>query len=339
MSDRPERLRWGILSTARISEEVIPGLQTSSLNSLTGVASRDLAKAQRFAGRHGIDRAYGSYEDLLADDTIDCVYIPLPNKLHAQWVERAVSVGKHVLCEKPLVSSAEEARRLFELADRAGVHLAEAFMYRHHPKTLALVDLVRSGRLGPVHTIRTSFTFMTEHTDTDIRFNPSLDGGALRDVGSYCVSLSNLLLDAQPTEVQALSVSAASGVAERFYGTMRYAAGAVAQFDCSMLSPLSVRASVQGALGEAVVPMPWYAHLPPHQILLILPDQEPVTVPVPDTNAYYLETEHFAEVVLGERQPVVPAEETIRNVATLELLAASEATSRGPRQQAARISV
>ena len=310
-------LRWGVLSTARIADEVVPGLLRSDLNRLVGVASRDAARAQSFASRYSLDAVDDSYEN------IDCVYIPLPNSLHAEWIERAIEAGKHVLSEKPMVTSAREARRLFALADSAEVHLAEAFMYRHHPKTLALQDLVRSGVLGALHSVRSSFCFMTDQPDADIRFDPSLDGGALRDVGSYCVSVSNMLLDAKPDHVQAMAVTSHTGVAERFYGTMHYGAGAVAQFDCSMRSPLSVRLSVLGELGEATVPMPWYSHRPPHEIHLHVAGEAPRVVTVEDTNAYFLETEHFAQVVRGEASPVVPADETIRNIETLEALAAA----------------
>lgn len=327
MNDVQRVLQWGVLSTARINEEVLPGLLQSRHNEVVAVASRDASRARAFAARHEIGTIHASYQSLLEDTSIDCVYIPLPNKLHADWIEAALARGKHVLCEKPLTSSAGKARRLFGLAETAGLHLAEAFMYRHHPKTEALRDLVRSGVLGEVHTVRCSFNFWTETPSADIRFDPDLDGGALRDVGSYCISMANLLLDDSPAQVLALAVPSDTGVAERFYATMQYAGGAVAQFDCSMRSPLSVHVSVLGDRGEAVVPMPWYSHRPPHEIRLSLVDEPLQTISVPDTNAYFLETENFARVVLGEAEPVVTAAETIRNIETLEVLAAVAAHS------------
>jgi predicted dehydrogenase len=260
---------------------------------------------------------------LLDDPDVDCVYIPVPNSLHGKWVRQAILQGKHVLCEKPLVGSAEEAQDLFSLAESRGVHLAEAFMFRHHPKTHALVDLVRSGSLGPIHTVRSSFNFMTEAPESDIRFNPALEGGALRDVGSYCVSISNLLLDDAPVEVHAASVPSPLGVAERFYGIMRYRQGGVAQFDCSMRSPLSVHVSVLGERGEAIVAMPWYSHKAPHSIQIKMHGRDEQVLTLPDTNAYFLETEAFAATVQGDRRPEIPGSETIRNLETLERLAAA----------------
>jgi predicted dehydrogenase len=314
-------LRWGILSSARIADEVLPGLISSTNNTPLAVASRDPQRAEAFARRFGLARTYTSYESLLDDPDIDSVYIPLPNSLHGDWVRQAINKGKHVLCEKPLVTSADEAQELFALAESRGVHLAEAFMFRHHPKTHALVDLVRSGALGAIHTVRSSFNFMTETPENDIRFRADLGGGALRDVGSYCVSISNLLLDDVPRDVRASSVPSPLGVAERFYGTMRYSDGAVAQFDCSMRSPLSVHVSVLGEKGEAVVPMPWYSHQAPHSIQFKVHGAPEQTLTVPATNAYFLETEAFAATVRGERPAEIPATETIRNLKTLERLA------------------
>jgi D-xylose 1-dehydrogenase (NADP+, D-xylono-1,5-lactone-forming) len=315
-------LRWGILSPARIADDVLPGLLSSTRNQPVGVASRDPQRAKSFAKRFGLDRMYASYQSLLEDPDIDCVYIPLPNSLHGEWVRQAINNGKHVLCEKPLVTTAAEAQELFALADSQGVHLAEAFMFRHHPKTHALRDLVQSGALGAIHTVRSSFNFMTEAPEDDIRFRSELGGGALRDVGSYCVSLSNLLLGEAPVEVQAASVPSPLGVAERFYGTMRYTDGAVAQFDCSMRSPLSVHVSVLGEKAEAIVAMPWYAHKAPHSIQLKVYGGDETVIAVPDANAYFLETEAFAATVRGERTPEIPGTETVRNLKTMERLAA-----------------
>src|SRR5258705_4139951 len=141
---------------------------------------------------------------MLQDSRIDCVYIPLPNHLHGDWTRRALLAGKHVLCEKPFVTDHEEAAALFTLADERGLHLAEAFMYRHHPKSSTLKRLVRACEIGEVHTIRSWFTYPAEDVINDIRFQPEMEGGALRDVGSYPVSMSNYLVDAEPDTVEAL---------------------------------------------------------------------------------------------------------------------------------------
>jgi D-xylose 1-dehydrogenase (NADP+, D-xylono-1,5-lactone-forming) len=316
----PTPLRWGIVSTAAIAADVIPGLQRSSRNELVAVASRTDAAARSFADANGIPHAYGGYDAMLDSPEIDCVYIPLPNHLHGQWTERAVLAGKHVLCEKPFVVDPAEANRLFTLADVRGVHLAEAFMYRHHPKTRALKDVVTSGRLGAIHTVRSWFTYPAEDAENDVRFQPGMDGGALRDVGSYPVSMSNYLLDAEPEHVTAVRIDDANGIDERFYGSMRYANGAVAQFDCSMRSQSGYGVTVVGERGSAALSCPWYSHLEPHHVDVVTADGAERVVPECADNPYFLETENFADVVSSGADPEVTASETVRTMRTLARL-------------------
>jgi D-xylose 1-dehydrogenase (NADP+, D-xylono-1,5-lactone-forming) len=326
-----ERLNWGILSTARITSEVMPGLQRSRRNTVLAVASRDDARAKRFAETYGLPVAYGSYEDMLADPQIQCVYIGLPNGLHEQWVRAALEAGKHVLCEKPLTPSEDTARALYDLAVRRGLVLAEAFMYRHHPKTRKLRELVASGAIGQVRTIRCSFNFMVDHPETDIRYSAELAGGSLLDVGSYCVSLASYLEDDQPALVSGTACYAPSGVPEQFYGTMTFRSGAVALFDCAMNTQLSIQASVLGSAGEAVVEVPWYAHLPPPTIDVRYADGRGEQIDASGENAYFLETEDFAAVVCGVKSPEVPPAETLRNLRTLDRLRESAADSSASR--------
>lgn len=318
------RLRWGLLATGAISHEVVPGLLRSERNELVAVASRSAARAKDYADEFGIGRSYGSYEELLADPEIDCVYSSLPNALHEEWTVRALRAGKHVLSEKPLTPLPEQAADLFDLASSLGLHLAEAFMYRHHPKTRALGDLVRSGALGEVHTIRSSFNWWCDDPAGDVRYRSDLAGGSLLDVGTYCVSMSNYLAASAPVGVSGVAVMAPSGVEERFYGTLTYGGGAVAQFDCSMRSPLSLGVSVLGSLGEAHLPMPWYAHLDPPTIEVSYRDGRQELIDCAGENAYFLETENFAAVVLDGAEPVVPASETLRTLDTVARLRAQQ---------------
>lgn len=322
------RLRWGILSTARISSDVIPGLQRSERNRLVAVASRTLAAAEAFAEANAIPRAFDSYDALLEDSSIQCVYIPLPNHLHAEWTRRALLAGKHVLCEKPFVYNTQEATELFTLADVRGVHLAEAFMYRHHPKTHALKETVRSGTLGTIHTIRSWFTYPAEDSHTDIRFQPGMDGGALRDVGAYPVSMCNYLLDAEPDLVTVNQIMNDNGIDERSYGMMHYTNDVVAMFDCSMLSHLGYGVTVVGSHATATLACPWYSHRPPAYLELVSSDGEQRITPKGAENAYFLETENFAQVVTGQAQPEIGADETVRTVRTLARLQQAAVTHR-----------
>ena len=318
-----QKLSWGILSTARIAGEVMPGLQRSARNTVRAVASRDPGRAAAFAREYGLPVAYASYEELLADPGIDCLYICLPNSLHEHWTRAALEAGKHVLCEKPLTPTEEQARGLHELAVRRGLVLAEAFMYRHHPKAKKLRDLVVSGALGGIRTIRCSFNFLVGDPAADIRYDLGLAGGSLLDVGSYCVSLANYLQDDQPAEVSGIAKHAQSGADEQFYGILTFRSGAVAIFDCAMNAPLSIRASVLGSAGEAVIEVPWYPHLPPTTIDVRYADGRSEQIDASGENAYFLETEDFAAVVRGEKSPEVAPAETLRNLRTLGRLASS----------------
>jgi predicted dehydrogenase len=322
------RLRWGVLSTARITDDVIPGLQRSTKNEVVAVASREKTVAQEFARRNHLAQSFGSYDDMLNDPAIDCVYIPLPNHLHEEWTRRAIHKGKHVLCEKPFVADPSVARELFSLAAERGVHLAEAFMYRHHPKTHALKAIVESGELGDVHTIRSWFTYPADDVAEDIRFQPGMDGGALRDVGSYPVSMSNHLLDDEPESVTAMGVCDARGIDERFYATMRYARGVVSVFDCSMRSHLGYGVTVVGSTGAVTLACPWYSHQPPAHLDVMTGAGSRRVTPSGAENAYFLETENFADVVHDRAEPQITAAETVRTMRTLaRLLAATETRS------------
>lgn len=323
------KLRWGILSTARISADVIPGLQRSKINQVVAVASRNLATAEAFAEANAIPRAISSYEALLEDQSIDCVYIPLPNHLHGEWTRQALLAGKHVLCEKPFVYDDAEATKLFTLADVRGVHLAEAFMYRHHPKTHALKAIARSGTLGTVHTVRSWFTYPAEESVTDIRFQPGMDGGALRDVGSYPVSMSNYLLDAEPDLISVNQVMDANGIDERSYGMMHYPDDVVALFDCSMRSHLGYGVTVVGTDATATLACPWYSHKAPAHLQVISATGEQNITPEGAENPYFLETENFAHVVAGHAEPEVGADETVRTVRTLARLQQAAVQSSG----------
>ena len=201
---------WGILSTARINRLVLAGARTSDRVEVVAVASRDPVRAEAYAREQGIDRSYGSYEALLGDEDIDAVYISLPNSMHVEWSIRALEAGKHVLCEKPLTRRAAEAERAFDVAERQGRLLMEAFMYRHNPQTHRLTSLVDEGAIGRLQLVRAAFSF-TAQPATNIRLLAELDGGALMDVGCYCVSASRLLAG-EPTRLHGEQAAAAQAV-------------------------------------------------------------------------------------------------------------------------------
>src|SRR3954453_21094958 len=185
-------VKWGIISTADINRRLIPGAHASDKVDLVAVASRDKDRADAYAREWEIERAYGSYDELLADPEIEAVYISLPNTMHAEWSIRSVEAGKHVLCEKPFTRHPEEVTAAFDAADRAGRLLSEAFMYRHNPQTKRLAELVAEGAIGELRVVRAVFSYSL-YDEENIRLRTDVEGGALMDVGCYCVSGSRLL--------------------------------------------------------------------------------------------------------------------------------------------------
>ena len=195
------KIRWGVLGAAKIAtEKVIPAMQRGQWSEVTAIASRDLEKARAAAAKLGIAKAYGSYEELLADEDIDAIYNPLPNHLHVPWTIKAAERGKHVLCEKPIALSADEARQLLAVRDRTGVKIQEAFMVRTHPQWLAVKELVSSGRIGEVRAMLGAFSY-TNRDPANIRNRPELGGGALMDIGCYLVNTSRFIFGREPLRV------------------------------------------------------------------------------------------------------------------------------------------
>jgi xylose dehydrogenase (NAD/NADP) len=326
-------VRWGLLSTAAISTELVGPLQQSETSDLIAVASRDAGRAAAYAARHGIPASYGSYEDLLNDDAIEAVYIPLPNGLHAEWSRAALEAGKHVLCEKPLTATAPEAEGLFRLAAERGLFLAEAVMYRHHPQTAELRRLVAE-ELGELRSLHAAFHFPIAALDEDVRSRPELAGGALRDLGSYCISVLNLLAGEEPSKVVGHARLGRRGVDVAFAATMTYADEVTASFDVSMDSPMTLWLVATGSQRSLRVPNPYQPSLPdlwapgrcPEEAVLFVRGVEEI-VPLPGGNPFLREIEDFSRAVRGLPAFVVPAEETVRTMRTIERLLASAGLS------------
>jgi predicted dehydrogenase len=243
-------LRWGLLGTARINRALIPAIRASARSRLAGVASRTAERATAYAAEWEIPAAYPSYEAMLADPDIDAIYIPLPNHLHVEWTLKAAAAGKHVLCEKPLALDPADVDRVAEAASRHGVAIAEAFMYRHHPLTARVVDLVRGGALGRLCAIRGAFTFVLTRPD-DVRLRPEWGGGSLWDVGCYPVSYARLIAGAEPVAVTGQAIRHASGIDMGFAGTLAFPGDVLAVFDCGFGTHFRTFMEVSGT--EAVL--------------------------------------------------------------------------------------
>jgi D-xylose 1-dehydrogenase (NADP+, D-xylono-1,5-lactone-forming) len=303
-------VRLGFLSTARINEQLLAGAGPSSLVDVVAVASRDRARAEAYAREHSIERAYGSYEELLADPEVEAVYISLPNSLHVEWSIRGLEAGKHVLCEKPLTRRPEDAERAFDTAERAGRVLMEAFMYRHHPQTARVKQLVDEGAIGEVRAIRAVFSFdlLAARDASDVRLNAELEGGSLMDVGCYCVSGARLLAG-EPERVFGEAVPAPSGVDMAFHGTLRFPGDVVTQFHSSLELPFKQELEVLGAEGSLLVEAPWRVDLGGDVLLRRASGEEQIEVE--EADAYRLELENLAAAIRGDASPLLGRDDAV----------------------------
>lgn len=252
------RLRWGLLSTARINRLIIPAVRAAARSEVTTVASRSIEKGRAYAAEWNIPRVLGSYEALLDDPAIDVVYIGLPNSLHADWTVRALEAGKHVLCEKPLALTVADVDRITSAAMRADRVATEGFMYRHHPLTHAVEAIVRSGRLGAIRGFKGAFTFPLTRAG-DVRFDPALGGGSLWDVGCYPVSYACLLAGEAPAEAFGWQQLSETGIDLEFSGMLRFAGGRIAQFDCGFVGPFRAEMEVIGREAALRITRPFRA--------------------------------------------------------------------------------
>lgn len=310
-------LRWGLLSTARINRSLIPPLRASRRCQLVAVASRSLEKAEAYARQWEIPRAYGSYEELLADAEIDVIYNPLPNSLHAEWTVKAAQAGKHVLCEKPLAMTVEEVEAMAAAAEQAGVVVAEAFMYRHHPQTLAIKELVAEGAIGEAWLVHGSFTFNIAR-ENDIRLEPRLGGGSIWDVGCYPISYARYLLGEEPETVFGWQRTGASGVDEYFVGQMRFSGGAFAQFDSGFRSPLRARIEIAGSSGTIQIPNPYKPGK--NEKVYLERNGKMETIRIAGQELYLGEVEDMADAILTGKPPRISLADSRANVATITAL-------------------
>jgi predicted dehydrogenase len=310
-------VQWGLLSTARINEAILEGARQSERTQIVAVASRDAARAEAYAAERELPRAYGSYDELLADDDVEVVYNSLPNSLHVEWSIRALEAGKHVLCEKPLDRRVEAVERAFNTAESAGRLLMEAFMYRHHPQTIKAAELVREGAIGELRQLRSRFSWTLED-ETDVRLFPELDGGALMDLGCYCISMQRLLAG-EPELVFGRQRTGGAGVDVGFTALLQFSERCFGEFHCGFDLPEANGLEAVGSTGTLVVPDPVRCR-DPHVEL----DGE--RIEVEDVDRYYLQVENFSAAVRGEAEPLLGRADAIAQARVIEALYRSAAT-------------
>lgn len=319
-----QKLRWGVLSSAKIARtKVIPAIQTSLLGEVVAIASRNQESANKVAGELGIKRAHGSYESLLADPNVDAIYNPLPNHLHVSWSIKAIEAGKHVLCEKPLGLNAADVEKLIHVAQQhPHLNVMEAFMYRFHPQWKTARQLVRDGRIGQVRSIHSHFAY-NNHEQDNIRNIAEWGGGALMDIGCYCISLSRFIYDEEPLRVVGQITPYAGYEVDCFVsGIMEFADGN-STFTASTKSEAEQYVEIHGEQGSILIPLPFnpIADTITHIVLKKNGVREEI-VQLPSDH-YRNMADAFAESVTQKESVPTPLSDALANMKIIDAIFAS----------------
>jgi D-xylose 1-dehydrogenase (NADP+, D-xylono-1,5-lactone-forming) len=313
---------WGLLSTARINRLILQAAKASDRAEVVAVASRSSSRAEAYARAHGLEHAYGSYAALLEDEAVDAVYVSLPNSLHVEWTLRALEAGKHVLCEKPLSRDPDAVERLFDYAEKRGLVVSEGFMWRHHPQTAKLLELAATDVIGRLRLVRAAFSFdVAVHGAGDVRLDDELEGGALMDVGAYCVNAVRLLAG-EPERVEALQALGANGVDVCFAATLALPNEVVAHFDAGFVMPRRAALEVVGEEGMLLVAEPWQPRVP--KIRVGRPTRDDAVewqqIAVHPADSYLLELDNVSAAISGEAELLLGRADAVGQARALEAL-------------------
>jgi predicted dehydrogenase len=322
-----QKVRWGLLSTANINRKLIPAIRASERGELVAVASRDQATAESYAAAWQIPEVYGSYDAMLASDSVDCVYIGLPNHLHANWSIKALQAGKHVLCEKPFALSVAEVDRMIAASEQSQRVLAEAFMYRHHPQTKTAGDWVRAGKLGEPVAFYGIFNFKLTNPD-NVRLVPEFGGGCLWDVGVYPMSLAQFLFGSPPSWVFGSQWIGRTGIDESFSGLLHYPNGGTAHIESGFRTTLHTFAEVVGTEGRLTFPKPFFGMDQGDWLLFSPSTGEPFVIPVPSQELYAGEIEDMHAAILDQKPTYLSLSESRNHIRTVAALYQSADTAR-----------
>ena len=314
------KVRWGILSTAKIGrEKVIPAMQKSNLVDILGISSRDSENAKETAAKLGIQRAYGSYTELLGDPEIDAIYNPLPNHMHLEWSLKAIDAGKHVLCEKPIGMNSKEAESLIEAAKKnPELKVMEAFMYRFHPQWQKTLDLVNNGSIGRVITIHSLFSYYNVDPQ-NIRNRVDAGGGALMDIGCYCISFPRFLLGREPARVIGIMDSDPIMKTDRLSsGILDFSDGITSSFSCSTQLMPYQRTQVLGTNGRIEIEIP--VNAPPDKVTRIWLHKKEKTeeIEFEAVDQYMLQAEYFSKAILENSPVPIPLIDAINNMKVID---------------------
>jgi predicted dehydrogenase len=327
------RTRWGILGVAKIAtDKIIPAIQSGKTGQVVAIASRSLGKAQSAAARFAIPRAYGSYEELLADAEVDAVYNPLPNHLHVPWSIRALEAGKHVLCEKPIARDAAEASQLLAARERTGRLVQEAAMVRTHPRWLGAREIVRSGRIGDLRSITGFFSYFND-SPTNVRHQPGMGGGGLLDIGFYPITMSRFIFEAEPVRVMGLlEIDPRFGVDRLASAILEFPRGH-AIFTCSTQLAPHQNLDILGTRGRIGVDIPWSM---PHErpSRLVVDDSARATgaaaeeIWFPACDQWGVLCDRFCEAIAKGLPAPVPIEDAVANMRVIDAIFKSAQSGR-----------
>lgn len=314
-------IKWGIISTANIAQKsVIPGIKESETGEVYAIASRNLDNAKKTAMELEIPVAYGSYEQLLADSNIDAVYIPLPNHLHKEWSIKAMEQGKHVLCEKPIALNANEAQEMEATSKKAGVVLAEAFMYRYHPRYQMIEELIQSGEIGKIRGIHGVFTFNNAAAKENVRYRKDWGGGSLYDVGVYPISAARMILKEEPqaATVHAFFSEEHDQVDMMASGLLEFDHGVALTFDCGMWADFRNQLEILGTEGRIEVPSAFVVNQNEQDHFYLHTSKGTQKVEVPYVNQYALQADAVGHSIQKGKTLPFPARDAVLNMKVLD---------------------
>ncbi|MBZ5577472.1 MAG: Gfo/Idh/MocA family oxidoreductase [Acidobacteriia bacterium] len=328
-----QKVRWAVLGAAKIATaKVIPAMQRGEWSEVVGIASRDWNKARHAADQLHVPKAYGSYEEALADPDVEAIYNPLPNHLHVPWSIRAAEAGKHVLCEKPIAMSVAECQTLIAARDRTGVRIGEAFMVRTHPQWLRSRELARSGEIGEVRAVMVAFSYFNRDP-ANIRQIPEFGGGAVMDIGCYAIQISRFLFGAEPVNVTARLDRDPQFQTDRLASAVLEFPSGHCAFTCSTQIVYHQRVQILGTTGRIEVEVPF--NPTPDRATRLLVDRgtdlygDGIRVEeIPACNQYTIQGDLFSRAVRGEGEVPTPLEDSLRNMAAIEAVFESARTGR-----------
>ena len=316
-----KKIRFGVLSTAKIGrEKVIPAMQQSKYCEITAICSRDKERAEKVASQLNIPRAYGTYEELLADPEIDAIYNPLPNNLHVQWSIKSLMAGKHVLCEKPIGMDADDARKLLDASKQfPKLKLMEAFMYRHHPRWKRVVELVRSGKLGEIKAVHSFFSYYNDDPD-NYRNSAEMGGGGLMDVGCYSISVARLIFGRKPVSAEGISEFDPDFNVDRLTsGLLNFETG-TSVFSCSTQCYKDQYVKIFGTQGKIELDWPFNPDFTKPTLLKSVIDEIEITEEFEPCDHFTLQGDAFARSILDDTPVPIPLEDTIENMKVIDMV-------------------